>query len=283
MDPVSFSHLAERLKKNCSFNNERVNEVRLAVHGRAFFSSAEIRAILQEVNGDNEQVEIAVLLYPRCTDPAHFGDALTALKFQNSKAKILEQVARGPQPPALQPQPPAQQQGYPQQGYPQQQGYQQQGYPPQQGYPQQGCPQQGYPQQGFLQQGYPQQGYPQQGYPPQQGFVQPGFAAPPSTTTAVPSGPQPMDPASFAQLKQRLSRGFSSDKVNEVRLCLKAGTWFSATQGKEILAAVGFDSDQCECAIALYPNLVDKQNFGQALEAVKFSSTKEKIIKAIGH
>ncbi len=228
--------------------------------------------------------DIRILMKERPLEQLARGTVIDANGVPNKKGNYVNvywnAVQQGPQeivamrqrieaegvPSANGPTPPQGQQGYQQPGF--QQVYQQHhGHPQQQ------------QQHGPPQHGYQQQQQQQQSYPPQQVYQQPVNGAPPSTATQ--GAPQAMDAASFGQLKQRLSRGFGSDKVNEVRLCLKGSAWFSAAQVREMLEAVTFDSEQCECAIALYPHVVDKQNFGQALEAIKFSSTKEKIIKAI--
>ena len=80
---------------------------------------------------------------------------------------------------------------------------------------------------------------------------------------------------------QRLSRGFSSDKANEVILAINGGAFFSSDQAFQILKAVSFDQDQEKTALSLYPRIVDRQNFGHSLSAISFSSTREKIMRNI--
>ncbi len=304
MDPVSFSQLANRIQKG-SFGSDKLLEVKLALHGKCFFSSAEIKAILEAIPQDAEQVEAALLLYARCVDPAHFGEAAAAIKFANSRQRVLNEVRNipiaqapyGPYAGAAYPQPAfgggsgggGLSQGQPSFGHiamvqqpPANGGFM---VPP----PGSGSGPYGGGSGGFFV-APPGSGY--GGGPPsttQGGF---GYGAPPSTTQggfgygAPPStqgyvAPQPMDFQSFSQLMQRLSRGFSSDKANEVILAINGGAFFSSDQAFQILKAVSFDQDQEKTALSLYPRIVDRQNFGHSLSAISFSSTREKIMRNI--
>jgi hypothetical protein len=70
-------------------------------------------------------------------------------------------------------------------------------------------------------------------------------------------------------------------KANEVALAINGGAWFTSDQAFQLLKAVSFDNDQERTAIALYPRIVDKQNFVQALSAVTFNSTRDKIMRSL--
>jgi hypothetical protein len=292
--------------QSCSFNSEKVNEIKLAIHGRCFFSSAECKALLDMMTQDNDQVKekccffiifknknknknkkvsSALLLYPRCVDPGEFGEALGAIKSGSSRQRVADQIrtiaVAQPHPQQQQPNfgygaaPPPQQFVQPPQpafGYAAQQahqpsfGYAAQPQQPHFGYaaqPQQPAIAYVQPQQPAIVYVQPQQpafGYafqpqphihftPSGGAPPSttSAFgVSVGFAkgsAPPSTV-AYQSGPQPMDGGSFSGLLSRLSRGFSSDKVNEVKLAINGGSFFTSEQAREILKSVSFDKDQ---------------------------------------
>ena len=108
-----------------------------------------------------------------------------------------------------------------------------------------------------------------------------GFGGPPPAHHMQQQGPQMMDPNSFKSLEQRMSRGFASDKKNEVILAVSGGAYFSSAQAKSLIHIVHGDSEQVEVAIALYNHIVDRQNFGDALSAMTFSSSKQKVMQAI--
>ena len=95
--------------------------------------------------------------------------------------------------------------------------------------------------------------------------------------------PQPMDPGSFKQLEERLKRGFASDKLAEVKMAIGGGACFTSAQAKVLLKAIHGDSEQKEAALALYPRIMDRANFGDALSAMTFGSSRQEVMKQLNH
>lgn len=260
LDEDSFNKLVVRLKK-CNFAQQKYDEVRLAVHGRALFSSHQAKVCVAEVKSDKEQVDACILIYPKVTDVEMFTDVINALTFASSKDKVLKSVQSLPktttntQPHSV--------------GYNPNVGYN--NYPPQHvgynNYP---------PPQNVGYNNYPQNvGY---GYFPPAPTPASSFScAPPSTTSCMCND-------DFNKMIQQLKSVQMSDKkVSHVKLATQGGALFSSEQARQILLCIHGDNEQQEIALLLYPRVIDPANFGQALSAVKFSTTKDQILKRIIH
>ena len=92
LDQNMFAMLIKRLKNGCAFASDRLLETQLACHGGAFFLSDQVKQILKIIHGDDEQIQAAVLMYPRTVDAAGFGGALTSMTFNSSKESVMEKV-----------------------------------------------------------------------------------------------------------------------------------------------------------------------------------------------
>jgi len=105
------------------------------------------------------------------------------------------------------------------------------------------------------------QAYPQPSYPQPNGFV--GF--------------QPMDPNSFNQLKNQVSKeNFSSGKLTVIEVASK-NHFFTSQQVYEMVKTLTFAKDQLEACRFMYPKVVDQANFHIVLSAFTFESDKKKL------
>jgi hypothetical protein len=108
-----------------------------------------------------------------------------------------------------------------------------------------------------------------------------------------------MDPVQFSQLVARVKKAsFAKDKVQEVRLIVSGGALFTSAQARELIALSVHKSDQEDMvrrarvvartfcshdnqAVLLYRFICDPQNFGDALSACTFSSSKQEVMKRL--
>ena len=75
---------------------------------------------------------------------------------------------------------------------------------------------------------------------------------------------------------------FHREKAAAIRVGLSGGMHLNCAQVKQVLRAVGpHENHQVETAIQLYPCVVDRQFFMECLEIFSFSSSKQKVIKAL--
>jgi hypothetical protein len=239
------------MKKHASFASDKAFEVKLAVHGKSFFTSEQCKALIKAINGDSEQIECAVLLHSVCVDVHNFGEALTGLQFKSSKDTIMKKCAQhqviapqgggggGGAPPSTTAYQAPQQQGYHNQAppsstahrAPQQQGYHNQAPPPSSTGGYGGNP-------GFSQ----HQGHMNQAPPSHAGHQHPG-----------------MDSKSFNQLLSRVKKAsFASNKLDEVNMVCSGPTVFSSEQAKALVKEVKGDSEQVTAALALYSHVLVK-------------------------
>jgi hypothetical protein len=117
-----------------------------------------------------------------------------------------------------------------------------------------------------------------------------GEAAPPPPIVVEPPPPPPpvkpapmnMPPAAFATLRGAIqTESFSDGKLTVLRTAL-ADHRLSVQQASQLLPLFDFSSDRVEAAVAIYPRLVDPENFFQLYSAFDFESDKEEVRKKLG-
>ena len=88
--PEEFDIILEAIRKRWP-DRERVALIRkMGTGGR--FTSAQVRALLETFNFDDDRVEAAVLLYPKVVDREVFFQALEAFKFPFSRDEVRKRL-----------------------------------------------------------------------------------------------------------------------------------------------------------------------------------------------
>ena len=91
LGPGCFKALLERMK-NRTFSQEKMQELKLAVHGGGLFSCDQGKDLVKEIRGSKEEIQAAVLLHSCVVDVAHFGIILSALSWPSSKEEVQKRV-----------------------------------------------------------------------------------------------------------------------------------------------------------------------------------------------
>lgn len=96
-----------------------------------------------------------------------------------------------------------------------------------------------------------------------------------STKQEVTTGPSPMDDLSFAKARQAVSEeSFESAKLRRVKQISDAN-YLLASQVKELLDLLGFESSKLEYAQYAYEKTYDQKNYEIVKEGLKHSKSKE--------
>ncbi len=118
----------------------------------------------------------------------------------------------------------------------------------------------------------------------------PGMQEPPPPVVIAPPPPPPplqpapvtMPPAAFATLRGAIqTESFSDGKLRVLRSALDAHR-LNVQQAAQLLPLFDFSSDRVEAAVAIYPRLVDPENFFQLYGGFDFESDKEAVRKQLG-
>ncbi len=107
--------------------------------------------------------------------------------------------------------------------------------------------------------------------------VKPHMGGTCTTTTTLPvvlpQGPQPMNPASFIQLKQTISNSsFESTKLSVFKQAL-AYNYFTSQQVLDIMSLFSFESYKVEVAKISYAKTLDQNNYYLVNNGFSFSSS----------
>ncbi|MFP4597686.1 MAG: DUF4476 domain-containing protein [Persicimonas sp.] len=90
MSDADFYALLESIKAE-SFSSGRMRVVEHAVKYH-YFSSAQVRQIVEVMTFGSNRVEVAVLLYPEVVDPANFYQVFSAFTFESNKREVQERL-----------------------------------------------------------------------------------------------------------------------------------------------------------------------------------------------
>lgn len=90
MSDADFYALIESIKAE-SFSSGRMRVVNHAVK-YYYFSSAQVRQIVEVMTFGSNRVEVAVLLYPEVVDQANFYQVFSAFTFESNKREVQERL-----------------------------------------------------------------------------------------------------------------------------------------------------------------------------------------------
>lgn len=86
--PEDFSQMLARLKKE-SFDDNRMDYVKLFFKGPTLFTCQQIRAMGETFSFDKGKVEFLKKAYGKCSNPQNFYQCIDILSFSSSKEEIL--------------------------------------------------------------------------------------------------------------------------------------------------------------------------------------------------
>ncbi len=101
---------------------------------------------------------------------------------------------------------------------------------------------------------------------------------------AIPPPPAPhnpmthgMHPNDFDNLVHSIKRAnFKADKLSRIKAAARSNH-FTSRQVKELMQALDFDNDRVEAACALYPRVIDHNNWFMVFDALAFSSNRHRV------
>lgn len=97
-----------------------------------------------------------------------------------------------------------------------------------------------------------------------------------------PRGPVPCDPNEFARILGAV-QGETFDDGKFVRLQdAMRDRWFTAAQVRQLLETFTFPAKQVDVAVAIYPHVVDPQNWFGIYDAFTFDSHKNEVRQRLG-
>lgn len=130
---------------------------------------------------------------------------------------------------------------------------------------------------GYQPPGYEPLPYSQPERPP----MPPPIPTPPQSPPYV--GPAPMRGIAFADLLARMQRlSFGDEKVGLARDAASSGNYFTCEQVSQLMKSSAFADEQVKIAAALYPRVVDPQNFVQLTSTLTFDSDRDKLRQLVG-
>ena len=105
----------------------------------------------------------------------------------------------------------------------------------------------------------------------------PAWAAP-AAPPAVQPAPPPMTRAAFATLLMQLQRrSFGDEQLGLLRDALRRGHYFTCEQAGQLMRASALSDDQVKIAAALYPQIIDPENFSQLVSMLSRESDRQKL------
>ena len=91
-----------------------------------------------------------------------------------------------------------------------------------------------------------------------------------------------MDSEEFAVFIAHLrAESFSSDRLSLVRT-VAADNYFTTAQVATVIREMSFSSDRVDCAVLLYPRVVDQSDFYRTYSAFTFDSSKREVQARLG-
>lgn len=110
----------------------------------------------------------------------------------------------------------------------------------------------------------------------------PAATAASSALTSAPPRAQ-LGKAAFEGLLRQLQRlSFSDEKLTLAREAASGGAVFSCDQVGQLMRTMAFGEDQVKLAAALYPQVVDPQNFAQLAAILTLDSDRQKLRQLAG-
>ncbi len=99
----------------------------------------------------------------------------------------------------------------------------------------------------------------------------------PATATVVtPAAHAALTPAAFAGVLMRLQRkSFGDEQLGLVRNSMARGDYFTCTQAGQLMRVAVASDDQVKIAAALYPHVVDPENFAQLIALLPLASDRQ--------
>jgi hypothetical protein len=97
------------------------------------------------------------------------------------------------------------------------------------------------------------------------------------------TSPLPMRNTAFADLLTRMQRlSFGDEKIGLARDAVSSGNFFTCEQVSQLMKTSAFADEQVKIAAALYPRVVDPQNFVQLTSTLTFDSDRDKLRQLVG-
>lgn len=108
----------------------------------------------------------------------------------------------------------------------------------------------------------------------------PASAHPPAISAPAPV---PLGKAAFEGLLKQLQRlSFSDEQLTLAREAARGGAFFTSDQVGQLMRTSAFGDNQVRLAAALYPHVVDPQNFAQLASILTFESDRQKLRQLAG-
>ena len=115
------------------------------------------------------------------------------------------------------------------------------------------------------------------------GLGQTMAAAPPAAQPAVQPTPAAMGKAAFANLLMQVQRrSFGDEKIEVIRDARGAGHHFTCEQVSQLMRTSTAGDEQVKIAAALYPRLVDPDNFPRLTTTLTAESDRRKLRQLVG-
>lgn len=93
MNNQDFNSFMSSLKKRGSFDKDKIPMITMAAQN-ANFTAQQIYVLIKTMDFDNNKLEIAQMLYPRCVDRQNFHLVFDVFTFDTSKNKLIDFIAR---------------------------------------------------------------------------------------------------------------------------------------------------------------------------------------------
>ncbi len=95
----------------------------------------------------------------------------------------------------------------------------------------------------------------------------------------TPVGPIPMNPDEFGDFLKAIKKStYSSDKLALVKDVTK-NAWFTTDQVVKVMNEFVYSNEKVQSAAAMYPRVVDQQNWFKVYGALTYSSDRDKLRK----
>ena len=115
------------------------------------------------------------------------------------------------------------------------------------------------------------------------GLGQTAAAAPPASPPVVQPAPAAMGKAAFANLLMQVQRrSFGDEKIEVIRDARGAGHHFTCEQVSQLMRTSTAGDEQVKIAAALYPRLVDPDNFPRLTATLAAESDRRKLRQLVG-
>ena len=94
--------------------------------------------------------------------------------------------------------------------------------------------------------------------------------------------PQPASPTEFASIKRGItSTPYSNERLQLLR-SIVVQHHLTTAQARELAALFAFSSERVDALVALYPRVIDPQNYHETYELLVFSNDRKTLMQRIG-